>query len=684
MQSSTPVASDVARNGKETKAPGMCKVHYILVILLQAASVHRFQMLKKSYGIFLLVLLYILVQGLPLRSEESGKIPVSETSLAHYSEMIDKAWGYLSQNRDSVIFYLNKAEGIVDFSDSEVKADYYNALGIYYWQVGKAAKGIHTFRETLKMDPEKVNITQQVVAHNNLGMLLSNIGQMTEARQNLEKALELDELRENYSGAAKSMYDLSRLYHQMGYNELALEYIQKTVAIQQELDETFRLIRSLNMLGNIYYDTDQSDLAVTVYKESLSLADRNHDTPAMAIAFNNISGVFSEIVGKFDSAIYYAEKGLELARQSNNRELISILNTNIAKAYNVTGDTEKALFFFKKSLSDFEFLRSESMRSEILLSLSAVYMAIAKYDSANYYLDRAIRIAEPANIWPVQEKVFMRKAKIDSINNRLDDYIVHFHKGLAIRDSLQRKSNQARIAELMIIHEVELKSAEIEILTKENKWHRTMMLINFMVSLFFIISLLFAVMFFRNRKTIAHQKLQVQMKESQRYKAHTDTLVLEARLKEEEMERRQLEAGMREQEMIYSSLKQANLLMINKSIKEKLGVFQYAIVRKKDQEAFVEALESLSRDAIRDPLSDFEQMFVQMHNGFYEKLLESDEGFSRSELQMCALLRMNLPSKEIANMLNLSVSRVDQTRHQIRKRLNLEANQNLTSYLILL
>jgi len=71
-----------------------------------------------------------------------------------------------------------------------------------------------------------------------------------------------------------------------------------------------------------------------------------------------------------------------------------------------------------------------------------------------------------------------------------------------------------------------------------------------------------------------------------------------------------------------------------------------------------------------------------MHHGFYEKLLEISPQLSRSELQLCALLRMNLPSKEIASLLFLSLSTIDQKRHQIRKKLGLESNQSLNNFLI--
>ncbi len=55
---------------------------------------------------------------------------------------------------------------------------------------------------------------------------------------------------------------------------------------------------------------------------------------------------------------------------------------------------------------------------------------------------------------------------------------------------------------------------------------------------------------------------------------------------------------------------------------------------------------------------------------------------SKTELQVCALLRLNLSSKDIARLTNLNITSVEMTRHHIRKKLKLEQGENLTAFLI--
>ncbi len=78
----------------------------------------------------------------------------------------------------------------------------------------------------------------------------------------------------------------------------------------------------------------------------------------------------------------------------------------------------------------------------------------------------------------------------------------------------------------------------------------------------------------------------------------------------------------------------------------------------------------------------FEANFEQAHEQFMKKLRDNYPDLTPSDLRLCALLRMNLSSKEIAPLLGISVRGVENHRYRIRKRLNLENDQNLTDFVI--
>ncbi len=251
-----------------------------------------------------------------------------------------------------------------------------------------------------------------------------------------------------------------------------------------------------------------------------------------------------------------------------------------------------------------------------------------------------------------------------------------------LKDSLYEAQKHKEIMELQNHYETQKKEAEIlELRKKEQResYLRSVLIISLVG--FIVISILFS--FWINQKRVrVRQKASLLEKENQIKSDQMEKLSLKNQLQEESAKRYELDMQMKEQELIYQTLKRADIEKTNQSVKEKLTPFIYRFNRKKDQNEFSNTLNEISLEVDRDPLSDFEQMFMQMHDKFYEKLLEINADLSRSELQMCAFLCLNLPSKEIADLLNLSLSTIDHRRHSIRKKLGLESTENLISYLI--
>ena len=78
----------------------------------------------------------------------------------------------------------------------------------------------------------------------------------------------------------------------------------------------------------------------------------------------------------------------------------------------------------------------------------------------------------------------------------------------------------------------------------------------------------------------------------------------------------------------------------------------------------------------------FEHLFDQAHENLFQRLKISHPELTASDLRLCAYLRLNLSSKEIAPLLNISVRSVEEKRYRIRKRLGLSSDQGLTDYII--
>ena len=82
-----------------------------------------------------------------------------------------------------------------------------------------------------------------------------------------------------------------------------------------------------------------------------------------------------------------------------------------------------------------------------------------------------------------------------------------------------------------------------------------------------------------------------------------------------------------------------------------------------------------------DDWMKFEQNFDTIHQDFMKRLGETYKGLTISDKKLCAYLKMNLVSKDIAPLLNISVRGVEIGRYRLRKKLGLDRDTNLTDFL---
>lgn len=78
----------------------------------------------------------------------------------------------------------------------------------------------------------------------------------------------------------------------------------------------------------------------------------------------------------------------------------------------------------------------------------------------------------------------------------------------------------------------------------------------------------------------------------------------------------------------------------------------------------------------------FEEAFNNADKGFLKKIKKRHDGLTPNDLRLCAYLRLNLSSKEIAPLLNISPRSVEVKRYRLRKKMNLEHETSLANYII--
>ena len=78
----------------------------------------------------------------------------------------------------------------------------------------------------------------------------------------------------------------------------------------------------------------------------------------------------------------------------------------------------------------------------------------------------------------------------------------------------------------------------------------------------------------------------------------------------------------------------------------------------------------------------FEEAFNNADKNFLKKIKELHPELTANDLRLCAYLRLNLSSKEIAPLLNISVRSVEVKRYRLRKKMNLKHESGLVNYIL--
>ena len=81
-------------------------------------------------------------------------------------------------------------------------------------------------------------------------------------------------------------------------------------------------------------------------------------------------------------------------------------------------------------------------------------------------------------------------------------------------------------------------------------------------------------------------------------------------------------------------------------------------------------------------LNEFQKQFEGVHKDFLTLLKEKHPGITSKELRLCGMLKMNLSTNEICDLLALSPNTLKSSRYRIHKKMNLPKGAKLQDYII--
>ena len=169
-----------------------------------------------------------------------------------------------------------------------------------------------------------------------------------------------------------------------------------------------------------------------------------------------------------------------------------------------------------------------------------------------------------------------------------------------------------------------------------------------------------------------------------RQRAHHKAEIEQQEKKIMALEKEQLEADLR-----FKSKELSGVVMTNIAHQEFLSSLKEELQQQKLSGQYTrknldKLLSMINQNIVSDEESwnMFQSNFDRIHENFFRNLKEKFPDLTSGDLRLCALLRLNLPTKEIAKLMNISVRGVDAARYRLRKKLGLPPESSLTDFMI--
>lgn len=400
-----------------------------------------------------------------------------------------------------------------------------------------------------------------------------------------------------------------------------------------------------NSLAGNFKDLDDMPSAKAYYGRAKKAFDGQRDKRAVVMVYNNLGAIYRKI-NLLDSALYVYGEASKLLVTLNNSFLLAQNTLNMGNVYEQKGELDQAEAAFLKCL---ELSESSKLQYGVLLStlnLGNLYRLKKDYPRSKDWLNRALQLSNSMGLVREKGLVLERLSWLARDTNNFEEAYAQSVQAAAIQDSLASESVKKEVQALQAKFEKEKSENEVLSLKAENQ-QATLGLLAAGIGILLLVTFSLYVLY--RQKRLLAQKL---IAESER-----EVLSKAIQVKDMELTTQALQ-----------------LLQLKKRMEESAEDAEGIDEDKKDRFPARESFDLLQQE--------FEHRITANNEDFYQKLLGAYPDLKPSELKLCSYLRLNLSTKELAEILNKSVRTVENTRFSIRKKMGLDPEDNLVGKLI--
>ncbi|SMC32495.1 Tetratricopeptide repeat-containing protein [Moheibacter sediminis] len=501
----------------------------------------------------------------------------------------------------------------------------------------------------------------------------------------------------------------------------SLELLTEVKSMAQTNNWSKQLFLAINNIGANYYLMLDYGEALDNYLEAYKIALKDLDAKHEMIVLNNIAILYSKDA-KNDKAEEYFLKAYEIAKENNDSVKIGLYATNLATVANAENEIQKAESYIKIALPLLKnmppvlaqakitnaqnlvlkgkFEEAKEIALELLPTLKtsefsehriSIYMILSKvYENENNLplaIDYVKRAGKDANV-SLENKIDIYN-RLTELYRKLNDNSVAFaykDSVLFAKDSLSQIKNGKLFENSRIKFELQNYQKELSESQSKLKSERKLFYMILGGILFLILITLWAIWnyFSRLRQTKIIAESNQKIAELELEKQKNDKILLEQQLNEkealtlleQEKFKNEIEAKNRQLAAKALSLSTRNELI--EDVIDSLSVHSEISQNPKLRKSISELKNQLKRDSDWD---DFFSHFEEVNHGFLKTLKEKHPDLTSNDVRYISYVYMNLSTKEISLLLNITVEACRKRKERIIKKMNLAEDADLYNYL---
>ncbi|NOS94156.1 MAG: tetratricopeptide repeat protein [Cyclobacteriaceae bacterium] len=492
-----------------------------------------------------------------------------------------------------------------------------------------------------------------------------------QALENLLKSADAAMINKQWSLAIQNYLNLAGTYSSVFGNYVkAMEFYTKALHVCESQNLTYKIYDAYSGIAGVYLHQKENEKALDYYMKALLFLEKANDKNSLGILYQNIGQYYSNIQ-QTDQADQYYKKSLQTFRAIESKGGIITTLVMLSDIDRQRGELDKALAKDKEALAISETVTYERAKFYAHNSLGKTYYEKKEYGKSKSSLENAAAIAWKIKMNEELRDTYLYLAQVS--NKMMNDSAAYRYQKLhtAYADSVRSKERTSQLAEMEVRFESERKEKENQLLKKDNDLNK---LYAAVASISFLSVVIIGVLFFnRQRLKIKSTKTIVE----------SEKKLLEAELKNAQLNQLQLR---KEIDFKNKELTTYALTMVQKNeILEEVRVSIEQILKNTD--SLEEPLKKLGKVVdysfhLDKDWDEFKIFFESVHNDFFMKLKSQFPDLSGTDMKLCALIRLNLNIKQSSAILRISPDSVKIARHRLRKKFNMQTEDNLNGFIM--